>query len=143
MAESNDKNTRAAELEKQKQLALESFLNNSVRFFNADVEIVESLKELTQAFVAQAKKDPGALFSDKGHDIEALFTKLTAKSEGGDTGIAGHDIVGGNWVDDLGGFIEKVGKFLDGEKKVFLAILLLIFCHDTACECICEFIKSE
>ena len=44
---------------------------------------------------------------------------------------------------ELGKFIESVGEFIKYEKKTFLAILLLLFCKKSACECICTFINKD
>ncbi|HWM26227.1 MAG TPA: hypothetical protein VNP98_15540 [Chthoniobacterales bacterium] len=143
MADADDKNFDALDLEKQKRLALNSLLQLSVSFFENDVKFMESLQKLMKTFAAEAERDPSVLFSSKGVDVEALVAALKAKPQAAPGGISGQDIAGGiEWLDDLANFIEKAGEFIKDEKRVFLAILLLIFCKDS-CKCLCDFINKE
>jgi hypothetical protein len=139
----DDRNLDTLDLEKQKRLALSSLLGFTVDFFDNDVKFMAALRKLMETFAAQAEKDPSVLFSSKGIDAEALVAALKATPQATPGGISGHDIVGGiEWLDDLANFIEKAGEFIKDEKRVFLAILLLIFCKDS-CKCLCDFINKE
>jgi hypothetical protein len=142
MADADERNLDTTDLEKQKRLVLIKLSELTLRFFENDILFMEAVKDVMRGVADATKKDPSVLFSSKGVDVETLVAALK-KPPAGPGGISGNDIVGGiDWLDDLANFIEKAGEFIKDEKRVFLAILLLIFCKDS-CKCLCDFINKD
>lgn len=117
-------------------------------FFKTDLALTEAVKEIVATIGAGLKANEKTLFSpsNMGVDYSALRAAFAKNSKDGgcgcSDGISGGDIVGGDlgWLSELGSFIGSVSKFIEFEKKTFLAILILIFCDD--CKCLCEFINQ-
>lgn len=61
--------------------------------------------------------------------IEAAIEAIKKKSEAVKRpDVAGGDIVGADWIDDVGRFIEAIFKLLTDEKDFFFKIIRLIIC---------------
>lgn len=149
MTESNGKNHGATEerkneqLEKAKTETLIHLLNTVKTFTDTDMAINRDLQQIISALAEHAKKNPGAVFSsgDNG-DIVTLLTEFRKKHGGcgkGKGDINGNDIVGGFGLSEI---LKDILDFIATEKKFIIAILMLIFCRDTACGCLCDYIKT-
>lgn len=131
-------------LEGEKVDLLRSLVVSTRSFMGIDERVTSSFADLLSTLVDHAKAHPDQVFSGGRGNIDELLGALNAamRSKGDEKDIEGHDIVGGADWGTLADVIEKIGDFISKEKKFFIAILLLIFCNDTACGCLCDYIKT-
>ncbi|MBI4539226.1 MAG: hypothetical protein HY704_06945 [Gemmatimonadetes bacterium] len=119
-------------LEKEKLIATEELLRKTGEFLAFDSSFNNKLLELLDVLVEAGKKSPGAVFrSDSSNIAEVVDALIKKRSEGGSEGspgVTGGDVVGADWIDDLGRIVSALTSVVKEEKAFFLQIIRLIFC---------------
>ena len=114
-------------LEREKILARGELLRKTLEFAEFDSRFNSKMLELLDILVQAAKNNPDIVTrSDKGN-IGEIVDALTKKQEEGSPGVTGGDIVGADWIDDLGRIINVMTGLVRDEKEFFLKIIDIIF----------------
>lgn len=126
-----------AQLE-QSQLLLEldivglkrGFVSSTQRFIDFDAKFNDSSLELYEQMIKIIKEAPNSAFrTDSGNIaqiVEALQKARQGENESSD--IRGSDIIGADWIDDMGRIIEALTSVVKDEKQFFLQLIRWLLC---------------
>ncbi|MEK6262563.1 MAG: hypothetical protein AABP62_28540 [Planctomycetota bacterium] len=79
--------------------------------------------------IDEAQRNPGSGTHQGNPDINEVVAAMRKQQAQEGTGsVDGGDVVGGDWIDDLGRIIQALTSIVAEEKRFFLEIIKLIFC---------------
>jgi hypothetical protein len=101
-------------------------------FLDFDTLFNRKVLEVFDVVLAAAKSvPPSTAFRSERNNLDELIDALIKKrAEGGFSGGAGGDVVGGaaDWIEDLERIVKALSGVVKEEKDFFLQIIKLIFC---------------
>lgn len=144
--EGSSASTAKSPLEAMQEQALIGFIKDIQGFLKDDGRINAALADIMETLAKYSADHPEVLASNSNGNVDELIRAFKLKGDCGcgDTKVSGNDFVGGDWIDDVGRFINNITDLVSKEKKFFMGIIMLVFCgKDAACKCLCEYISSN
>ena len=118
-----------AKVEREKLELTSTFIGATADFTRFDGEFNRRVLETFDVVLAAAKSAPaGGAFRSERSGIDEIIIELLKKRAEGGPGVAGGDVVGGDWIDDLERIVKALSGVVKEEKDFFLQIIKLIFC---------------
>ena len=122
----------------QSQLLLEldiiglkrGFVTSAQQFIEFDAKFNEKSLELYEQIIKIIKESPNSAFrSDAGNMTEIVAALQEARRGGKESpDIKGGDIMGADWIDDMGRIIEALTSVVKDEKQFFLQLIRWLLC---------------
>jgi hypothetical protein len=122
----------------QSQLLLEldivglkrGFVTSVQQFIAFDAEFNGKSLELYEQIIKIIKETPNSAFRADAGNITEIVEALQAARQGGkgSPDIRGGDIIGADWIDDMGRIIEALTSVVREEKEFFLQLIKWLLC---------------
>jgi len=115
-------------LEIEKVNAKRDLLKAAVNFATkTDPAINDRVLVLLDLLIEHAKNPDVSNQGDVKKKVEEALEELK-KQSGKSSAVGGGDIVGEDWIDDMGRFISALFELVKEEKAFFLSIIKLVIC---------------